>query len=88
MIYIKVFSIFLIILGIILTSIAGYMDVKEKNEINVFSLHISKDHLFNDGTYVTVLAIALLMLTTFNNIQQHSTERNVRSKLNIIRETE
>lgn len=62
--FIKVLSILLILLGFVLTSVAGYMDVTGKDEINLLSLKISKNHLFNDGTYVTVLAIAILLLSS------------------------
>lgn len=62
--FIKVLSILLILLGLVLTSIAGYIDVTGKDEINIFSLKISKEHLFSDGTYVTVLAIAIIVLSS------------------------
>jgi Na+/H+ antiporter NhaB len=51
------FAIFLIILGIIFTSIGGIMDMIGKD-----NMVISKKHFWNDGTYVTVLAVALLLL--------------------------
>jgi hypothetical protein len=51
------FAIFLIILGIIFTSIGGIMDMLGKD-----NMVISKKHFWNDGTYVTVLAVALLLL--------------------------
>jgi hypothetical protein len=51
------FAIFLIILGIIFTSIAGIMDMLGKD-----NMVISKKHFWNDGTYVTILAVALLLL--------------------------
>ena len=59
----KVFSILLILIGLVLTSVAGYMDITGKDEINVFNKKISKHHLFSDGIYVTVLAIAILVLS-------------------------
>ena len=55
---IREFAIFLIILGVIFTSIGGVMDMLDKDRIN----NISKRHFWNDGTYITVLAIALLLL--------------------------
>ena len=63
---IRALSIFLIILGAVLTGTAGYMDIKSKDEIhisNMPNIKISKKHLFSDGTYVTVLAVALLLLS-------------------------
>lgn len=55
------FAIFLIILGIILTSIGGILDITNKNTIK-----ISKNHFWNDGIYVTLLAIALLLISKKN----------------------
>lgn len=51
------FAIFLIVLGIIFTSIGGILDISGKDD-----LKISKKHFWNDGTYVTILAVALLLL--------------------------
>ena len=56
-------AIFLIILGMIFTGIGGFMDITGKDQVEIFSLKISKQHLFSDGTYVTVLAISLLILS-------------------------
>ncbi len=58
----KELSIFLIIFGIIFTSIGGFIDMSGKNEVRIGSIHISKGHVWSDGTYVTLLAIALLLL--------------------------
>lgn len=33
-----------------------------KNEVRIGSIHISKGHVWSDGTYVTLLAISLLLL--------------------------
>lgn len=54
---IRELAIFLIALGIIFTSIGGVMDMTGKE-----NMVISKKHFWNDGTYVTVLAVALLLL--------------------------
>lgn len=51
------FAIFLIVLGLIFTGIGGILDMTGKDD-----LKISKKHFWNDGTYVTVLAVALLLL--------------------------
>ncbi len=51
------FAIFLIVLGLIFTGIGGILDMTKKDD-----LKISKQHFWNDGTYVTVLAVALLLL--------------------------
>lgn len=56
-------AIFLIIIGMIFTGIGGFMDMTGRDKVNILSLKISKQHLFSDGTYVTVLAIALLVLS-------------------------
>lgn len=63
---IRELSIFLIILGIILTSIGGVLDITQKEDINIGNIHISKKHFWTDGTYLTVLAIALLLLNMSN----------------------
>ena len=54
---IREFAIFLVILGVIFTMIGGIIDMSGKKDIT-----ISKNHLWNDGTYVTLLAIAILLL--------------------------
>lgn len=54
---IRELAIFLIILGVIFTGMGGVMDMTGKDE-----LKISKKHFWNDGTYVTILAVALLLL--------------------------
>lgn len=51
------FSIFLIVIGIIFTLIGGILDLSGKDD-----LKITKNHFWNDGTYVTILAVALLLL--------------------------
>lgn len=50
-------AIFLIILGMIFTATGGILDIMNKDH-----LPISKEHLWNDGTYLTVFAIALLLI--------------------------
>jgi hypothetical protein len=60
--YHRSISIFLIIVGIIFTSIGGILDITKTEEITLGNIHISKKHFWTDGTYVTVLAIALLLL--------------------------
>jgi hypothetical protein len=55
------FSILLIVLGILFTSIGGILDMLGKEDVK-----ISKRHFWNDGTYVTVLAVALLLLDILN----------------------
>lgn len=50
-------AIFLIILGMIFTAIGGILDMTKKD-----NLVISKKHFWNDGTYVTILAVALLLI--------------------------
>ena len=60
---IKTLAIFLIILGIIFTGIGGFMDITGRDQVEIFSLKVSKQHFFSDGTYVTVLAIALIILS-------------------------
>ena len=52
-------------IGIVLTFIGGILDIKE--DVNVGSLRITRrnfvqKHLWSDGTYVTLLAIASLLL--------------------------
>ena len=58
----KQIAIFLIILGVIFTAIGGIMDMTGKSNIS----NISKSHFWHDGTYVTELAIALLLINYYN----------------------
>jgi hypothetical protein len=53
----KEIAIFLIFLGMIFTAIGGILDMTNKD-----NLLISKKHFWNDGTYLTILAVALLLL--------------------------
>lgn len=39
------------------------MDITGRDQVDILSLKVSKQHFFSDGTYVTVLAIALLVLS-------------------------
>jgi hypothetical protein len=57
------FAIFLIILGMIFTAIGGILDMTKQDD-----LKISKRHFWNDGTYITVLAVALLLLDLGNKV--------------------
>ena len=58
----KEIAVFLIILGVIFTATGGILDVTGKDEVKIGSLTISKKHFWNDGEYLTLLAIALLSL--------------------------
>ena len=62
----KALAILLILIGMIFTGVGGYMDITGKDEINIKSLKITKKHLLNDGIYVTILAIALLVFSQNN----------------------
>lgn len=51
-------QIILLVLSIILVSIAGYMDVTDK-QITFFGLKPTKEHLWKDGLYLLVIMIVL-----------------------------
>lgn len=48
----------LIILSVILTVLGGYSDMTNKS-VNLFGINVSKQHLWNDASYILLLAIAL-----------------------------
>ena len=51
-------QIILLILSIFIVSIAGLLDVTNK-QLNIFGLKTSKEHLWRDGLYILVLMIVL-----------------------------
>ena len=55
MINAKLISLILIIIGVIMTAVGGWMDMKESG------WRISRQHMWNDGVYITVLGIFVLL---------------------------
>lgn len=51
----KQVALFLVIIGVVLTAIGGWLDFKN------FDFKISQRHFWNDGTYITILAIFILL---------------------------
>lgn len=56
-------AIFLIILGMLFTGIGGMLDITKKEELTIGNMSITKVHFWNDGFYLTLLAISLLLLS-------------------------
>lgn len=51
----KQIALFFVIIGLFMTFIGGWLDFKQEK------YRISQRHFWNDGTYITILAIFILL---------------------------
>ncbi len=56
---IKGLIIFLVLFSLLLMSLGGFLDINNKNEIELCLGTITKQHLWSDGIYLLLLAIFL-----------------------------
>lgn len=54
----------LVVVALILTGLGGYLDMSGRQKIQIpgTSYFISRDHLWNDGSFILFLAVALNIL--------------------------
>ena len=60
---IKGIIIFLVIFSLLLMSLGGFLDINNKNEIELCFGTITKQHLWSDGIYILLLAILIRLFS-------------------------